>query len=120
MTRADVTILLDYLFRTYPTYKAEKEDLIESFYRAYARFDRNGVKYVVDMYLQQKKPFFPKISELEEIRLLEINRAENIINDPRNPFYLGDAYARRLIKINNAKRALRWLRPIETKELLNE
>lgn len=117
MNRQDVTILLDYLFQSYPTYKAEKDVLMDSFYRTYANYDRNGVLYIVDKYLEEKKPFFPRISELEEIRVMEIQRAEHIINDPRNPFYMGEAGARRQIKINQAKRVQRLLRPITIKEL---
>lgn len=119
MTRQDVTILLDYLFRTYPTYRADKESLITSYYNAYRDYDRNAVKYLADKYLEKKEPFFPRISELEEIRILEIQKAEQIINDPRNPFYLSDAGARRQTKINNAKRIIAGLRP-QRKELLTQ
>lgn len=117
MTPQETTILLDYLFRHYPAYRADKEALVQSFYRTYARFDREGVKYICDRYLEQKKPFFPRISELEELRLMEIQRAEHIINDPRNPFYLGEAYQRRQRSIDRAKRILKGLRPITIKEL---
>lgn len=117
MTPQETTILLDYLFKHYPAYRADKEALIESFYRTYSRFDRNGVKYICDKYLELKKPFFPRISELEEIRIMEIQRAEYIINDPRNPFYLGEAGERRQKRINEAKQIIKGLRPITLKEL---
>ena len=115
MTRAEAVILTNHLLESYPFSKGEREDKINILYRTYKDYDREAVVYILNTYLEQKHPFYPTVEDLEKIRAEELAKADFVVKDPRNPYYLRlspEAAARRQEKIDRAQAILKALRPL--------
>ena len=122
MTRAEAVILTNHLLESYPFSKGEREDKVNILFRTYKDYDREAVAYILNTYLEQKHPFYPTVEDLEKIRAEELAKADFVVKDPRNPYYLRlspEAAARRQDKIDRAQAILKALRPKE-RPLLKE
>lgn len=123
MTRAEAVILTNHLLESYPSSKGEREDKVKALYEAYKDYDREGVTFLIRHYIHiLNKPYYPTMEELETIRLEEIRKAEQLLNDPRNPYYMQvspEAGRRRQQKLDRAQNVIKLLRPKE-RPLLKE
>lgn len=123
MTRAEAVILTDHILTFYPGSKGEREAKVKALYEAYKDYDREGVTFLIRHYIHiLNKPYYPTMEELETIRLEEIRKAEQLLNDPRNPYYMQvspEAGRRRQQKLDRAQNVIKLLRPKE-RPLLKE
>lgn len=114
MTRAETVVIVTHLLNYYPFNKAEKDRLVSMIYGAYKDYNREAVTYLANKHLEKKEQYFPTAEELEAIRLEEIRQAEQILNDPRNPYYMQvspEAGRRRQQKLDRAQNVIKLLRP---------
>ena len=118
MTRQQMIMCLDYLFKKYPASKVEGDNALDLFYQAFGGYSAEAMGYVIKRYASEGK-YFPSVQDLKEIVDKVIFEVEVTLSDPRNEFYAKvseEAGARRERKLQEARRILHGFRN-RTKQL---
>ena len=114
MQKSEMAVCLGYLYSRYPT-KMQARVATETFYQVFKDYNSNVFTWILDQYHGE---YFPTVEEIAELIKDQKRIQEDILNDPRNPFYAKvspEAGERRAKKLRRADYILKALSAEERK-----